>query len=243
MKNLRTLVASCAVAALVITAVAIPVSAAPSKGHLTIVNGKPGIKVDVCIGTKKELRSRLGYGGVARKRLAGTKALRFRKASPGVCKGKRLGGKNVNLSGGADKTVVLTSKAPKVLVFDNSGIGAQQVAASDSAGSIRHAADLAANLVYMRRTIWNDPIIKDDPIEPTLVAPFDKGDEGRFYLTVALDYVMRVKATRADPGTVIAKAPLVELETLVRYEYILIGTKAANARLLLIQTALASLGE
>ncbi len=239
MKSARSLVASSLVAALAIIAIAVPASAAPTKGSLTVLNGRPGTRVDICIGKTKELRSNLGYGSVARKRLAGTRALRFRKAAPGICKGKVLAGKALDLSGGANMTVVLTTRTPKVLVYDDADVDAQAPEGGSGLG-IRHAADLAANNVYMRRTIWKDPFVKDDPIGPALISTFAKGDQGVFPLVILPDYVMRIKATRADAATVVAKAPLIELDSGLRYEFILIGTKASNARMVSLVTALSA---
>jgi hypothetical protein len=241
MHKMKSLIASVAVTAIAAATLAAPATAAPTKGYLTAVNGIPGVKVDVCIGSNKELRSKLGYGGVAKKRLAGTKALRFRKAGPGVCKGKVLGGKTVNFSGGADKTVVLTSKAPRVLVFGNATLGAQLAAdPPDSALSVRHAADLANNKVYFLRTFWDNPIIEDDPITPSVAFPFGKGAHFSTNLWSAPGSILRLKATRSDHQIVVAKSPLVQLEPLNRYEMVLIGTKVVNAKLILIKTALAS---
>ncbi len=111
MRSIRALIATSVVAALAITAMAAPASAA-SMGRMAVINGIPGTKIDICIGSSKEIRSGLKYGGVYKKRLTGIKKLRFRKASPGTCKGKILAGRTIGFPGGSDKTVVVTSKAP-----------------------------------------------------------------------------------------------------------------------------------
>lgn len=241
MHKMKTLIASVAVTAIAAASLAVPATAAPTKGYLTAVNGIPGVKVDICVGNTKELRSKLGYGGVAKKRLAGTKALRFRKAGPGVCKGKLLGGKSVSFSGGADKTVILTSKAPKVLVFDNTTLGTQLAAdPPDSALSVRHAADLANNKVYFLRTVWGTPTVDDSPVSPSVASSFGKGDHFSTDLWSESGPVLRMKATRLDHQIVVAKSPLVQLAPLNRYEMVLIGTKALNAKLILIKTGLVS---
>lgn len=236
MHTLKQLVATGAITAMALTVIAMPAAAA-SKGTVTFVNGIPSTKVDVCIGKTNEIKSGLKYGGAISKQLVGSKAVRFRKAAPGKCKGKVLAGKTVAVAAGSDQTVVATSKAPKVLVFENPGI-AGSPAAPTSALTMRHAADLSNNSVVFRRTIWNEPFIKDDPIDPAAATPFKKGDSFETPLTISEDTVMRVKATRVDPSVLIVKAPLVELQDSYRYDYLLVGSKAADAKLLLLKFAL-----
>ena len=240
MRSIRTLFLSSVIAALTVSALAVPTAAA-DKGKMTVVNGMPNTRIDVCIGSTNELRSGLKYGKVFKKQLIGSKKLRFRVASPGTCKGKVLAGKTVDFAAGSDQTIVVTKKAPKVLVFDNAGLGTQAAADPDGAIALRHTADLYNNEIYMRWSVWNDPFIKDWPFPPTPGAtetPFDKGDEFTNPLYVDDDVVMLVKATRADPTVVVAQAPVLEQLKLRRYEFILVGTAASNAKIVTVISAL-----
>jgi|GEM_PF-1800000 len=242
MRSIRTLIAIGVVAALAVTAMAAPVSAA-SMGRMTVINGIPGTKIDVCIGSSKEIRSGLKYGGVYKKQLTGIKRLRFRKASPGTCTGKILAGRTVGFPSGSDKTVVVTSKVPKVLVFNNANLGTQTaVVEPDGALAIRHAADLGWNTVHFRRVLWKKDA--DIPFTPNVAAvdplAFEKGDEYTGPTVVNPDYVVRVKVTRPDPAIVLAKSPVFEVGALKRYEFIFVGTNTTNVKLVRVISGLSS---
>src|SRR5262245_46902442 len=118
----RMVVLACAIAALVLGALA-PPTAAVLHAHLAIVQGIPGRSVDVCI-DGHEVRSKLKYGATTlRGALPGSHALRFRAAGPGVCQGARLGKATLELTAGDDLTIVATQLPPKVVVFDDAGLG------------------------------------------------------------------------------------------------------------------------
>ncbi len=240
MRSIRALIATSVVAALAITAMAAPASAA-SMGRMAVINGIPGTKIDICIGSSKEIRSGLKYGGVYKKRLTGIKKLRFRKASPGTCKGKILAGRTIGFPGGSDKTVVVTSKAPKVLVFNNAGLGTLS-AIPDGAMAIRHAADLTWNTVHFSRALWK--VEREIPVGPSTAEDdpdaFEKGDQflGETYISDTLQ--MQVRASRMGGSPVLAASPVFEVKPLRRYEFVFVGTKATNVKLVRVISNLSS---
>jgi hypothetical protein len=231
MRGLRAALVGTAIAALALTALGAPVGAA-SKVDLAIVNGNPGVKVDVCIGAK-EVKSALPYGKVVfHKAPAGWSKLRFFKKDPRRCKGVLLAKKRIHVPLGYDKTVVLTRKTPlKVVVFDNAGLG--QLGGSDDTDSAygwRHAADVGKarfSAVYDHVT----PM----PVNPALVwEEWEKGDHAQHtwfvsskYLTVTYEVELVGRRPLLGPYAV----PTVEGR---RYEWILVGTTARNARLVKI---------
>jgi len=243
-RRLRTSIATGLVAALAISALAVPAAAAGNR-HATVVNGIPDTRVDVCIGSTREIRSGLKYGGVFKTSLNGRKQFQFRKASPGVCKGKVLARRWVSFPIGADKTIVPTSKSPgKVSVFSNAsmngldeGTGAFPI---NAALAVRHAADLRNNNVYFRWTFWNKKLgdLVDEPFRPSAEpVPFDKRDEFTSGIAVVPNHVLRVKATRVSVDNVLAMS-VVELEATMRHEFILVGNKRSNAKVVRVVSVL-----
>jgi hypothetical protein len=85
----------------------------------------------------KEVKSALRYGQhVVRMANPGGKGLRFRKSSPGTCRGDVLGKATVELALGGDWVVVLTRFSPKkVVVWDALEAGLARIA-------LRNGADL-----------------------------------------------------------------------------------------------------
>jgi hypothetical protein len=241
MPRLRMSITTGLVAALAISAMAVPAAAAGNR-HAAIVNGAPDTRVDVCIGSSREIRSSLKYGGVFKTSLNGKKQFQFRKASGGVCKGKLIASRWVKFPAGADKTIVVTSSSPsQVLVFSNAELGVLASPTYDASPAIRHAADLKNNNVYLRRTIWQNPSIVDDIISPSAVGtPFTKDSEFRTGLVTTPNMVMRIKATRISADAVLVRAPLVQLEPMKRCESIFLGNKKSNAKITTIVSDLAS---
>ncbi len=240
MHRFRTLLATSLVAALAIGALAAP-GAAATKGKMALVNGAPGLKIDVCVGTN-EIRSNLPYGGVYKKKLIGVKKLRFRKASPGRCKGALLAAKSVRFPSGSDKTIVVTRKLPKVLVFDNANLGIQP-AEPDAALAVRHAADLSSNSVFFEYRLWQD--VGGGPLPPTISAspaasaPHQKGDQyAAGFTSTALRF--QALALREDGSTVIRESGVFTVDPLRRYEIYLVGTSGLNSKMVRVTSALAS---
>lgn len=230
MHRLRTLAVTSLVAALALGAMAAPAAAA-DKGKLTVVNGMPGTKIDVCIGSTNEIKSGLGYGASFRKQLAGSKKLRFRKAAPGKCKGKLLAARTVGMPSGSDKTVVFSKKAPKVLVFDNHRV---DVINPNPVGvlALRHAADLSWNPVHIDYQLWQEgpggtlpPTLADD--DPN---SYEKG-EARSQTLALSDFRMQVVVKRPAGTPVLRESDIFEVKALRRHEFYFIGTTAANSKL------------
>jgi hypothetical protein len=230
MRRLRAAVIGTAVAALAISALGAPVGAATS-ADMGIVNGHPGIRVDVCI-NGKEVRSSLPFGKAAfRRQVAGKKVLKFFKRDARKCKGTLLARKRIDLADMADVTIVLTKKKPdKVVVFDNVGYGLQgQGAGSRAAFVWRHASDAGwgtFEVDYDEATLV--------PIEPAKTyRAFEKGDSngrivdpsgGALAVVTYRAYLVQV-SWKKGPRAVVGYQGH-------RYERILLGTKKKNARLI-----------
>jgi hypothetical protein len=226
------------VAALAIGVLAMPTTAA-TKAKMVLVNGIPGTSIDVCVGTN-EIKSNLAYGAAYKKQLVGTKALRFRKAAPGHCTGRLLAGKRVGFPSGADKSIVVTSKSPKVLVFDNAGLGTLPAAPAVSALAVRHAADLTFNSLHMHFRLWEN--VYDSPLTPSLaVDPLEYVKGMQFKSGLALSAARaQVVVTRPNDTTILRESSIFEIEALRRYEFYFVGTSAENARLVRVTSSLAT---
>lgn len=237
MTRSRTLAAAVISAAVTLSALALPAAGADNP-LLTLVNGIPGKKVDVCVGSK-EVRSNLAYGAYVQKRqAAGKKTIRFRKASAGTCKGQVLAQTTTQLPAGGDKTVVATAKAPKrVLVFDNASATHRPGPTPTPDGWFlpRHAADLGA--VTFKITFW-DLYVPEQPIFGPAADPvYTKGVGYQIGSHIALDLVIRIRVTRPDQNVTLAKS-LIQPSIGQRREYILVGSKAKNAKIVSIATDL-----
>jgi hypothetical protein len=228
MNRPRRLAIGSILAAMTLTAVAAPADAADPNGTLAIVNGIPGTKVDVCL-NGREIRSGLPYGqAVLRGVVAtGNKNLKFFARDPRKCRGTVLARTSFPLAAGGDITVVVTKKAPKIVTFDNAGLGEIPplgTPRSNAPFAIRSAADIAADFSYH---YWNDA--SDVPITPSAI--FVKGQQwlaGSNSGFVA-DNAVRIQATvLGNPVPVVS--PIIQTLASHRYEWILVGTKRANAR-------------
>ena len=113
-----------ALGALLIASLTFPASGADLKGTLAFVNGISGKRVDVCL-NGREIKSGLAYGRAIFKNVIGTgaKNLKFYERDPRTCRGKVLAKDSFAIGSGEDVTIVATRKAPKVLRFDNAGLG------------------------------------------------------------------------------------------------------------------------
>ena len=238
MHRLRMLAVTSMVATLALSAMAAPATAA-DKGKLTVVNGMPGTRIDVCIGRTNEIKSGLAYGASFRKQLAGSKKLRFRKAAPGKCRGKLLAAKTVGMPGGSDKTVVFSKKAPKVLVFNNHRIDLYN---SNPVGvlAIRHAADLSWNPVHIDYQLWQEGA--GGTLPPTLADhdpdSYEKGDARSQTLAQSPDRMPLVDRRPAG-SPVLRESDIFEVKELRRHEFYFVGTTAANSKLVHIVRGLA----
>jgi hypothetical protein len=206
-----------------IAALAAPTAAAKTTSTLAIVNGVPGQKVDVCL-DGKEIRSGLAYGSKVAKPLVvtGAKTIRFYRPDPRRCRGTLIARRQFSLPPAADLTIVVTKNAPRIVVFDNAGLGEIPPLGAPTPFApfaFRHAADIAANLGYH----WWDPPGTDTPLSPSAVFTKGQGYRAEFPTT----YLFRARALVVG-GVIVA--PIIQTVASHRYEWIFVGTTYANAR-------------
>ncbi len=128
MYRFRTLALAAATVAFVVSAFGAPATAAFGKGSIAVVNGRPGPKLDFCIGNFK-IRRNLSYGGKTFRQLPmGDKVLRAYVANgTSRCRGIKVAQYPFTLVDGGDLTFVVTRKSPnRVVVYDNTGLGSVQ---------------------------------------------------------------------------------------------------------------------
>ena len=84
----------------------------------------PGKRVDLCL-NGRELRAGSPTEGASSRNVIGTgeKNLKFYERDPRTCRGTVLAKDSFAIGSGEDLTIVATRKAPKVLRFDNAGLG------------------------------------------------------------------------------------------------------------------------
>jgi hypothetical protein len=214
-------------ASLTVGSLASPVAAA--NPVVTLVNGIPGVRVDICIGGK-ETKSRLPYGAkVQRSLLPGTKTVKVYKADPRKCKGKVLAKRSLTVAADADLTLVATRFAPKFVTFDNT---ATPGASPQSANVfLRHAADLGPATMGFFYQIGL-------PLAPAAYPTFSKG--GQTLIEIA-GISIRSCAQRA--GNAFASSRWVDLPFTNNVtdtfgnrhiEFILVGTNVKNAKFAVI---------
>lgn len=238
MHTLRRLALAGAAVALLGAALSAPVTAAGT-GKLTIVQGIPGTRVDLCIGSV-EVASAMPYGRVVTKSLpAGAKLVKVFAARAGTCVGSPTYGRaRVGLPGGSDKTVVLTRKEPgRVLVFDNRSPSDLTVVPPDGSGWIvvRQASDLGP--VAIRAAVNPETF----PWMPAADPAWAKGQYfDQSHSIVGSSHL--IMATPVDTATPLASTSVYVLKGSLRYEHILVGTSAANARFINLQRPLVAPG-
>ena len=240
MHGLRKLMLGSAAAALALTALGAPAAAADTAGTLAIVNGVPGQRIDICIGSKEQ-RSGVPYGSYYRKDVIGTgpKVLRFYKQNNAkTCGGTKLGQKTLDIGAGDDFTVVLTKKSPKIVVFDNASpfhlgeIPPRGVDLTYPWVSWANAAEFDTNLFY---TWWSpNPTF---PVTPNANPLFEKGD--RFVGIPGAEHIYRLWATMPEKSAEIAARGFRSKDSR-RYEAILVGTVRANAKFVLINRGISA---
>ena len=237
MRGLRKVLLTGAATALAITALgAAPASAADTTGTIAFVNGHPGVSLDVCIGSKEQ-RSGLPYGAYFHKKVIGTgpKLVRFFKRNDArTCGGTLVAKKWVNIGQGWDKTLVVTKRSPKLLVFDNNGsffLG-EIPPSGPLLGSAWHAQRSAADFDVDMQMKYYD-IAGDIQIFPSAVGTWTKGDERLNTANVSSGFIWSIQPFM--PGTttpIISKYKLYQPSR--RYEWILVGTKKGNAKMVVI---------
>jgi hypothetical protein len=224
----RTLVIGGALAVLATSAIGAPVGAADTKGTLAIVNGIPGRVVDVCL-NGNEIKSNLRYAKALLKNVVntGNKVLKFYAADPRECRGNVLAQASFPLAAGGDLTIVATKNGPdKVVTFSNAGLGEIPPAGAPLAFGIvvfRTAADVISSI---KVRYWT-PVIPETPVTPSVDPIWSKGDQ--FAANGGVETIWKARATRPDdPDTLAQKTATSNASH--RYEWILVGSNAGNAR-------------
>ncbi len=228
MHRIRKAVVIASLTALAVTALAAPASAA-GKGTLGIVNGMPGTKVDICV-NGKEIKSRVAYGRrTSRVMVSGFKTIKIFKKDPRKCRGVKLARTVIPLGNGDDLTLVVNRGTRRWVTFDNKNpvflgsIYPVGVASPYAYVAIRHAADLGA--VAMR-------VSTEYSWFPSAEAPWVEGDEYAWTWSnppVAANYT--VAAARVGKPGVITRTGTAYVKPSYRYEFILLGTRPGNAKI------------
>ena len=237
MHGIRKLLLGGAASALVLTSVAMPAAASDTRGTLAIVNGVAGQKIDVCVG-RKEKRTALPYGTSYEQDVIGTgkKVLRFYKVNRRkTCAGTLIAKRRLQVTAGSDWTLVVTRRAPRVLVFDNTDpflgeIPPRGPALPDSAYAIRHAAEFGA---YLKGSVWS--VVDEQYLSPfpSLIPLWSKGDE-RTESAAPAGVFIGVAAGVSGQSEPVAQR-IARFRPGVRYEYVLVGTRPGNARMALVK--------
>ncbi len=229
MRRLRRAVVGISATALALTMAGAPaVAEPPAEGRVAIVQGVPNRAVDVCLnGT--EVRSGLRYGGkFSTKLVKGFYDLKVFLKDPRRCKGTRLARRLIEMSP-SDLTIVLTRKSPKVVVFDNLGLGTMPAANHISAVVWRHAADLGNITFKIRQTTPEMPVTF--AADPTPADPaWQKRDE-MGYFPMLPGFTYRTRVTRPGKSRTVAGPSTRTMKPDRRHEWILVGTSERNARL------------
>jgi hypothetical protein len=192
----------------------------------------PGRVVDICIGAR-EIRSGLRYGGKFTRALpAGHKRLRVFARDRRTCRGTKLAQKQLDLSSSSDLTVVVTKKSPKVVVFDNAGLGPIPAALVTVAIAMRNASDIAPVTL---KFISGAPF----PVEPNADVAWAKGDEYTNAGGVNEHVVLTIVATKTGSPDPIASPVSWVYRSGNRYEANLLGTSPGNARFVNLVRAVA----
>ena len=230
MRQVRSLLLSGAMIALLGATMSAPAAAAGS-GKLTIVQGTPGIKVDICVG-RTEVASKLAYGKYTRETVsAGAKLIRFHKAAPGTCTGAKITAWARTVVAGSDTTVALTRFAPRVVAFPDNLTSTPVPPVGWARVIMRHAADIGtAGFRYTidEGTPWYP--------EPTVDSPWEKGFWGWGTREDGLRMIWWVHIP-PDQTAVAGPVELV-VEGDTRHEMVVVGTTLGNTKLVRIDTPL-----
>ena len=218
--SISRLVATGVITSLAVLTIGVPVAASSGKATIAIVNGIPGKKIDICI-NGKEVRSGLRYGAkTIVRRSPGKPLLKIYKRDARKCRGVKLMQRRITLVEHSDLTLVATKRAPKLLVFDNAGLGPLP-AAHDPEYAYRNASDLGAVNIYV------GPV---SPVAPALAPPiFNKGDQLLGHTD--LPDLRVILATYPGKFKPIAGPVAVYFKTLRRHEIMVVGTKPRNAKI------------
>lgn len=233
MPRSRSLIVGVSLAALAAAAFAAPAAAA--KPHVALVNGIPGKKVDICT-NKKEVASKVRYGKKALRRTStGIKKVTFRVAGPGKCKGQVLAKANMVFANDSDQTIVATKRGgDKIVVFDNVDLGPLP-AFVDTAVAWRHA----ANIKDVGFSIGYGPVTIDVWEHAAGDIFWNRGDQQIDVATHGAQSYLMTMAVVVPFSEGVYAGPI--YDTIYpggRYEYIFVGTREGNAKIVKIRRSL-----
>ena len=234
MRKSKAILFGATLAAFAVSSLAVPASAATGS-KLTIINGFPGKKVDVCV-NGREIRSALPYGKVVRKttRSPKTTVKLFAKNNRARCKGTLLGKRVVSFKKG---TLVITKKFPKrVVVFDMSPPAPTTSALVSSRLSVLHAADVQP-VEFWRDITFIDPFPEVAAGEEILV----KGDNTRDVTWTYPDTGHRLVFLAVQvpgQGEALFDPAVIYIKPDRHYFAYLIGASVGNARFVVVSEPL-----
>jgi hypothetical protein len=148
-------------------------------------------------------------------------------ASPGVCKGSLFAKSSMLLGFDEDRTIVITAKPQRVLMWENNSMGVLGPADAHVFWAFRHAADLG-DLTFKAGAFT-------EIFEPSLDPVWVKGDQDTG--DTDGDNAVGIIVTRPDSQHKIAGI-IVDFGAPsgnVREEFYVIGTKPSNARIVEIK--------
>ena len=236
MNRLRTIAIAALIAAFAITAIGTFALAAPSKTRLTIVNGWPGKKVDICLNGNPQ-RSGLGYGRKILRSVSNSKkTLKFYSDNGRTCGGTLLGKKTFDPPNeGLDLTLVLTPKprhkAKRVLLFDNAR-WYEDLDPGEGVVTLRNAASIGKLDIYIDIQEGPFPVGPGPALHSPSPSPWAKGDEAGGSVEVGEEFDRyRSVATKHGKSKVIAKTPFRGIKIGKRDEHIVLGTNLKNVKI------------
>lgn len=226
MSKRRAIVLMVAAMTLAITSLGSPAAAAEFKGTIGLVNGIPGLRVDLCI-NGKEIRSRTPYGGRAFRTLsAGHKVIKIYKADPRRCRGAKIAEKRFELAHNADVTFVVNNKrGKKFTMFDNQELGSVRPILPPppvAYVAIRHGGILGAVNMFT---------LAEEATELAAHPVWHRGDSQTFSVS-EFEGLLGLGVRASKPGKTwrFAQSPIAPIKIAYRYEFYLLGTNTKNAK-------------
>ena len=215
----RRIIIACATAALALSSIGATSASAAADSRMTFINGIPGTPIKVCLNGKKAIHA-LQYGDyTSRVRDNGAWTLKVFKANPKKCRGTKLAQMDIPLNY-QDLTIVITKKAPRILVWDDTPLTS---APGNGYLIWRHAAETGTVAFKYKLTL--PPL----PLTPSLDAPWEKGDQAGG--SSQTHYEWKTFVTRVDKSKRITKAKTQKISEQMRHQWVYIGTKHTNDRL------------
>ena len=225
MRQVKRLLMAGGMVALTAALLGAPAAAAGS-GKVVFVQGTPGTKVDVCVGSN-EVASKLAYGKYATRTLAaGSRTVKFRTAKAGTCTGGVLATWNTTVAAGSLRTVAITKHAPKVVVFPDTVTLGAPIAGLYARAVWRFASDvdgLSLRYAYEDGIVWN----------PTADAVFAKGQQGVGVAQVD-ENMLFWGYVQPDMSAVFGPLQVVGEDGWL-YEEVVVGTQLSNLRVVRIE--------